>query len=211
MLAATKRDLSTPEVAETLTDAAQQHLEKQGAPDEDVTKLKDALTADPRRILDGDVNVSDIGPTDRRGFEVAFAAIDESQVEARRIRELRMSQATKTFNAALALVVLGVLLIFGGVALLLFRGDISTAALSAGVGALTEVVSAVLFKFNSDAQGRLSAVESDLSYLYAARVALAATQLIEEPAKRDDSVREVLRGLQHARDPYGAGTRGPEP
>jgi len=205
VLAATKQDLSAPEITRALTLAAQEQLEQQGVPEQHVTKFNDALTEDPQRILAGDVNVADIAP-DRRGFEVAFDAIDASQIEAKRIRELRMTQAKRTFNVALSLVVLGILLIFAGVALLLFRDAITAAALSASVGAVTEVVSVVLFRFNSDAQGRLEEVETDLSYLYAARVSLSATQLIEDPATRDEAVREALRGLQQVRNPRNADT-----
>jgi hypothetical protein len=104
--------------------------------------------------------------------------------------------------------VLGVLLIFGGVALLLFRDAISAAALTAGVGAVTEVLSAVLFKFNADTNNRLDMIGRDLGSLNTARVALDATSKIEDPATRDATVRDVLRNLQHVGDAYPTGAGG---
>jgi hypothetical protein len=205
VLAAMYQSLVNSGVTETIGDAIKEQLKEKGVPTEEAAKAKEIVeTTSPESIMSGDVTVADVGPAEDRGYGLGFEVIDAGQAEATRIRNERMRQARMTFNAALALAVLGVLLIFGGVALLLFRDAVSAAALTASVGAVTEVFSAVLFKFNSDTNNRLDAIMRDLSYLNGARVALAATRMIEDSATRDEAVRDVLRNLQRAGDPHAA-------
>jgi hypothetical protein len=210
VLAAMYQSLVNSGVTETIGDAIKEQLKEKGVPTEEAAKAKEIVeTTSPESIMSGDVTVADVGPAEDRGYDVGFKALDAGQAEATRIRNERMRQAKMTFNAALALAVLGVLLIFGGVALLLFRDAVSAAALTASVGAVTEVFSAVLFKFNSDTNNRLDAIGRDLSYLNAARVGLAATRMIEDSATRDEAVRDVLRNLQRAGDAHAADAGGP--
>ena len=210
VLAAMYQNLVNSGVTEAIGDAIKEQLKEKGAPTEEAAKAKEIVeTTSPESIMSGDVTVGDVGPAEERGYGLGFEVIDAGQAEATRIRNERMRQARMTFNAALALAVLGVLIIFGGVALLLFRDAVSAAALTASVGAITEVFSAVLFKFNSDTNNRLDAIGRDLSYLNAARVALAATRMIKDSATRDEAVRDVLRNLQRAGDPHAADAGGP--
>jgi hypothetical protein len=210
VLAAMYQSLVNSGVTETIGDAIKEQLKEKGVPTEEAAKAKEIVeTTSPESIMSGDVTVADVGPAEDRGYGLGFEVIDAGQAEATRIRNERMRQARMTFNAALALAVLGVLLIFGGVALLLFRDAVSAAALTASVGAVTEVFSAVLFKFNSDTNNRLDAIGRDLSYLNAARVGLAATRMIEDSATRDEAVRDVLRNLQRAGDAHAADAGGP--
>jgi hypothetical protein len=210
VLAAMYQSLVNSGVTETIGDAIKEQLKEKGVPTEEAAKAKEIVeTTSPESIMSGDVTVADVGPAEDRGYGLGFEVIDAGQAEATRIRNERMRQARMTFNAALALAVLGVLLIFGGVALLLFRDAVSAAALTASVGAVTEVFSAVLFKFYSDTNNRLDAILRDLSYLNGARVALAATRMIEDSATRDEAVRDVLRNLQRAGDAHAADAGGP--
>jgi len=210
VLAAMYQNLVNSGVTEAIGDAIKEQLKEKGVPTEEAAKAKEIVeTTSPESIMSGDVTVADVGPAEDRGYGLGFEVIDAGQAEATRIRNERMRQARMTFNAALALAVLGVLLIFGGVALLLFRDAVSAAALTASVGAITEVFSAVLFKFNSDTNNRLDAIGRDLSYLNAARVALAATRMIKDSATLDEAVRDVLRNLQRAGDPHAADAGGP--
>jgi len=210
VLAAIYQNLVNSGVTETIGDAIKEQLREKGVPTEEAAKAKEVVeTTSPESIMSGDVKVADVGPAEDRGYGLGFEVIDAGQAEAKRIRDERMRQAKTTFNAALALAVLGVLLIFGGVALLLFRDAVSAAALTASVGAVTEVISAVLFKFNSDTNNRLDAIRRDLSYLNAAQVALVATRRIEDAATRDEAVWDVVRYLQRAGDPHAADAGGP--
>jgi hypothetical protein len=209
VLAAAQSSVSHSDVSQAMSNAIEEQLKAKGVSTEEAIKAKEVVeTTSPGGIMSGDVDVSDVGPTGERGYGLGLEVIDAGQAEATRIRNERMRQARMTFNAALALSVLGVLLIFGGVALLLFRDAISAAALTAGVGAVTEVFSAVLFKFNSDTNNRLDTIGRDLSYLNAAQVALDATSKIGDPATRDAAVGDVLRNLQRVGDPYPTGAGG---
>src|SRR5215218_9146665 len=209
VLAAMYQNLVNSGVTEAIGDAIKEQLKEKGVPTEEAAKAKEIVeTTSPESIMSGDVTVADVGPAEDRGYGLGFEVIDAGQAEATRIRDERMRQARMTFNAALALSVLGVLLIFGGVALLLFRDAVSAAALTSGVGAVTEVFSAVLFKFNSDTNNRLDVIGRDLSFLDATKVALDATSKIGDPATRDAAVRDVLRSLQRGGNSYPAAAGG---
>jgi hypothetical protein len=108
-------------------------------------------------------------------------------------------QARITFNAAITLAVVGVLIIFSGVALLLLRDSITAGALSAVVGAATEVISAVLFRLNHETNNRLDEIGRDLSAIEAARIAMSLIEQIADPAKRDDAIMELAKDLRARR------------
>ena len=112
------------------------------------------------------------------------------------IRAERIRQAKITFNAALSLAVIGVVIIFGGVGLLWFRGTVNSGGIAAAIGAVTEVISALLFKLNHEANSRLDEIGKDLSSIEAGQIAMTLIDKIEDPAKRDDAIREAARGLR---------------
>ena len=126
----------------------------------------------------------------------AIAAAHDAAID---LRAERMRQARFTFNAALSLAVLGVLIIFSGVALLLFRDAVAPGALTASIGAVTEIVSAVLFKLNHETNGRLDDIGRDLSAIEAARIAMTLIEKIADPTKRDDAIKELAKDLRFVR------------
>jgi len=209
VLAAAQGNIEHSDVTQAMSDAIEEQFKEKGVPTEEAAKAKEVVeTTSPDSIMSGDVNLADVGPTEEPGYGIGLEVIDRGQAVATRIRDERMRQARMTFNAALALSVLGVLLIFCGVALLLVRDAVSAAALTSGVGAVTEVFSAVLFKFNSDTNNRLDVIGRDLSFLDATKVALDATSKIGDPATRDAAVRDVLRSLQRGGNSYPAAAGG---
>lgn len=128
--------------------------------------------------------------------DLTLDVIQTAHDAANNIRNERMRQAKFTFNAALSLAVLGVLIIFAGVALLLFRELIAAASITAGVGAITEVVSAILFRLNHETNNRLDEIGRDLSAIEAARIAMTLIDKITDQSKKDDAIRELAKDLR---------------
>ena len=86
--------------------------------------------------------------------------------------------------------------------LLLLRDAVTAGALTAAIGAVTEIISAVLLKLNHGANNRLDEIGKDLSSIEAAQIAMALIEKIEDPSKRDDAIREAAKDLR-ARDTPG--------
>jgi hypothetical protein len=136
-------------------------------------------------------------PTKTRNL--TLEAIQTAHDAANGIRTERMRQAKFTFNAALSLAIIGVLIIFAGVSLLLFRDAVAAGSITAGIGAVTEVVSAILFRLNHETNNRLDEIGRDLSAIEAARIAMTLIDNITDPSKKDDAIRELAKDLRSRR------------
>jgi hypothetical protein len=123
-------------------------------------------------------------------------AIQTAHEAANGIRTERMRQAKFTFNAALSLAVIGVLIIFAGVSLLLFRDAVAAGSITAGIGAVTEVVSAILFRLNHETNNRLDEIGRDLSAIETTRIAMTLIDKITDPTKKDDAIKELAKDLR---------------
>lgn len=122
---------------------------------------------------------------------LTLEAISDGQNATKAYRDERMRQAKWSFNAAIVLLVLGVLIIFAGISTILLTDKQIGGVIGTSVGAIVEVVSALLFKFNNDVNGRLDEVNKTLLVLESARVAIRLISKIEDPGKRDDAIRET--------------------
>lgn len=183
---------ATTEVAQSLWKLLRERLKEKGAedvPTEIVTpqQLKQAETVVSEKANRFSAN---------EARQVTVEALARAQDAANGIRAERMRQARLTFNAAIGLTVLGVLIIFAGVILLLVRDEVTAGAITAGVGAVTEVVSALLFRLNHETNNRLDAISNNLSVIEAARIAVALSDKIENTEKRDDAIKEAARDLR---------------
>jgi hypothetical protein len=127
---------------------------------------------------------------------LTLEAIQAAHDSANNIRSERMRQAKFTFNAALSLAVLGVLIIFAGVILLFFKESLTVGSITAGIGAITEVISAILFRLNHETNNRLDEIGRDLSAIEAARIAMTLIEEITDQGKKDDAIKELARDLR---------------
>jgi hypothetical protein len=127
---------------------------------------------------------------------LTLEAIASAYGTANGVRTERLRQAQLTFNAALGLAVVGVLIIFVGVGLLLFREAVAAGTLTAGIGAVTEVISALLFRLNHETNNRLDEIGKNLSAIQGAQIAMTLIDKIEDPAQRDEAIREAARNLR---------------
>lgn len=199
LISALMSSLTASGVVDKVSEILRQRLQEKGVervPDPSAEKAPKTIEA---ALLNAEPRLGVSGVRD-----LTLEAIQAAHDAATNVRNERMRQARITFNAALALAVLGVLIIFAGVALLLLRNAVTAGALTAGVGAITEVISAVLFRLNHETNNRLDEIGRDLSAIEAARIAMSLIAQIADPAKRDDAIMELAKDLRSRRpEPLG--------
>jgi len=125
---------------------------------------------------------------------IANEALDAGHRSAVKLRDERLRQAKISFNAAVALLVIGVLIILAGIAGM-FLSAVAAGAVSTAVGAVVEIASALLFRFNTETNNRLDEIGNYLSSVEAAQVAMRIASKIEDPQKRDDAIRDAARSI----------------
>ena len=184
--------LASAGIVEKVIETLREKSRKGGAP----TTVDAGTTSDAPAELDALLKQGAISDNLATTRKLTFDAISAAHDAAIGLRSERLRQARFTFNAALSLAVLGVIIIFSGVALLLFRESVAPGALTASIGAVTEIVSAVLFKLNHETNNRLDTIGRDLSSIEAARIAMTLIEKIVDPSKRDDAIRELAEGLR---------------
>lgn len=191
--------------AKKIFDHINRKLIENGVPKGEVQKLESFERQEPTEleIKEFVSSVKEISahlsPHDE--IEITNYALSEAHGVTRTLRSERLRQAKSAFNAALVLAVVGVLIIFGGVSLILLKEAAIGGAITTAVGAVVEIVSALLFKFSNDAQNRLDEMGRHLNAIEAAQVAVKLIRKIEDPSKRDDAIREtanLLAGLGSA-------------
>ncbi|MGC9491234.1 TRADD-N-associated membrane domain-containing protein, partial [Vibrio genomosp. F10] len=69
--------------------------------------------------------------------------------------------------------------------------------ITVSVGAISEVVSLLVFKFNKETNNRLDELRKDLSVIEVARVGLSIAKQIEDQDKRDHAISELSLRLQN--------------
>ena len=123
--------------------------------------------------------------------KIALGAIENTYSHLEGIRSERLRQARTVFNIALSLIVVGVLIIFAGVVLMYFQKT-TAGIISSAVGVVTEIISAVLFKFNKEANDRLDALAPDLTVLERARHGMKFIEEIKDPDARNKAIKSLL-------------------
>ncbi len=157
---------------------------------------KDVTTDENREQAEAALESQGASFSPDESHKLTIEALLGAHGAANAIRAERMRQAKWTFNSALTLAIVGVLIIFAGVVLILFKEAPAAGAITACVGAVSEVLSAVLFKLNNQTNNRLDEVGRDLSAIEAARIAMTLIEKIEDPQKRDDAIKEAAKDLR---------------
>jgi len=159
------------------------------------------VTADPQDYSDVDAIKNTIGRTLPEAEErtITISALNQAHGSTMALREERMRQAKTAFNAAIALLVTGILIIFAGVIFMLVKENPTGGAITTSVGAIVEVVSALLFRFNTEANNRLDEIAKYLNRIEGAQLALNLASKIENRQKRDDAIRDAAIALSSAK------------
>ena len=146
------------------------------------------------------IEEANLSASEKETNEITIRALSSAHENTNALRLERLNQARLTFRAALILSVLGIVIIFSGVALVLFNGQDFAGAITAAVGAVTEVVSAIVFRLNHETNNRLDEIGRDMQVIEAAQISMTLISKIEDPKKRDDAIRDAakdLRNLSH--------------
>jgi len=146
-------------------------------------------------VIEKTADISDIDD-----HSITINTLTAARKSAIEYRKERRRQASHAFNAALVLSVIGILIIFIGVLLLILKDTVTAGAITAGVGAVSEIVSLLLFKLSNDANGRYDKVGEDLSRIERAKEATDIAHQINDPSKRDEALREVIKTLEKSLD-----------
>lgn len=128
--------------------------------------------------------------------DAAIEALDETYQSTSGIVFERMRQAKLAFNAALSLMIIGVLIVFSGVVLLWIKDSFEAGLITVAVGAVSEIISLLVFKFNKETNNRLDDLRRDLSVIETARVGLSIAKQIENQDKRDHAISELSLRLR---------------
>ena len=150
---------------------------------EDIQKVKLVLEEKAKQI--GEVATEN----------VTVGVIESTYSHLEGIRTERLRQARATFNTALVLVVVGVLIIFAGV-VLMYIGQTTAGIVSSAVGVVTEIISAVLFRLNKETNDRLDALAPDLTILERARYGMKFIEHIEDKDARNKAIEELTKDIR---------------
>jgi len=129
--------------------------------------------------------------------DAAIEALDETYQSTSGILSERMRQAKLAFNAALSLMVVGVLIIFIGIVLLWLKEGFVSGSITIAVGSISEIISLLVFKLNKETNNRLDELRKDLSVIETARVGLSIAKQIENQEKRDHAISQLSLRLQN--------------
>jgi hypothetical protein len=91
----------------------------------------------------------------------AIRTVDDSERFLNDRRRERLRQASWSFNAALALVIIGTLIVLVGT-VLLYRNQTTQGIVTAGAGAVSNIISVLVFRLNRDANDRLDRIAEAL-------------------------------------------------
>lgn len=98
-------------------------------------------------------------PNDARALTLRTLDAGERFLNA--LRQERLRQASWSFNAALVFVIVGTLIVLVGT-VLLYRGQTTQGIVSAAAGAVSNIVSVLVFRLNRDANDRLDRIAQAL-------------------------------------------------
>ena len=110
-------------------------------------------------------------------------------------RKERERQAKISFNVALSLIIIGVLIVFGGV-FLLFKKNILEGVLSSTVGSISSILGGTIIKLYKDTNDRMDKLNANLSILNYAKVQYALILKINDEKKRDIELSKLIKSLR---------------
>ena len=119
------------------------------------------------------------GVSEQHARDLAVRAADAGLRFLEQLRRERLRQAATSFNAALSLLSVGTLIVLAG-AVLLFMQRTTAGALTAAAGAVANISSALVFRFNRNANDRLDRLAKGLGKLEGTQRALQLLSAGEE-------------------------------
>ena len=109
-------------------------------------------------------------------------------------RRERERQAKNSFNVALSLVIIGVLIVFGGI-FLFFKKNIVEGLLSSTVGSISSIIGGTIIKLYKDTNDRMDKLNANLSTLNYVKVQYALILKINDEKKRDVELSMLIKSI----------------
>lgn len=131
-----------------------------------------------------------------------YKIISDTYETLSEFRKERERQAKYSYNAALSLIITGVLIVFLGV-LLLFRKSIAEGSITAGVGAISNIIGGTILKFYKDTNNRMDNLNNDLFTLNSAKVQYALILKISDTTQRDTELSKLVSSIGGIKDTKG--------
>jgi hypothetical protein len=192
LLATAINQISEPELRESVVHDVADQL----AATENRRSL-DATGEDPAPDT-GDVSEELVAraETDPVGTQKAVArqTFDHARGEAQRIRDERLQQARRSFNVALVMSVAGIVVILVSL-IFVVQGVVTAGVISAGSGAVCEMIGLLLFRLYEQANDRLDAINRDLTRLLNAELATDLVGQISDQRTRDRVIAKAIEAL----------------
>jgi hypothetical protein len=179
--------LVTPAIAESLVKHFREKLDKKSI---DETNPANSKVSDQRRLYLKSNQATEIAN------QAAIEALDETYQSTAGILSERLRQAKTAFNVAITLMIIGILVIFLGVGLLYLKDGFESGVITIAVGAVSEILSVVVFGFNKETNNRLDELRKDMSVIETSRVGLSIAKEIENQEKRDNAITELSLRIQ---------------
>ncbi len=128
--------------------------------------------------------------------DAAIRALNETHSSVASIRNERMRQARLSFNTALILMIIGVVIIFIGVGMVIVGNNIESGIITVVSGTISEVISVLVFRFNKETNNRLDETRKELSRIEMSKVGLSLAKEISNLEKRDNAIAELAQKVQ---------------
>jgi len=125
-----------------------------------------------------------------------YTIITESYNSLSIFRIERERQARFAFNAALALIIVGIIIVFFGV-FLLFAKKITEGSVTASIGAISNIIGGTILSFYRNTNDRMDKLNSDLFILNTAKVQYAIILRINDTSKRDVEMAKLVNSIGH--------------
>jgi len=125
-----------------------------------------------------------------------YTIITESYNSLSIFRIERERQARFAFNAALALIIVGIIIVFFGV-FLLFAKKITEGSVTASIGAISNIIGGTILSFYRNTNDRIDKLNSDLFILNTAKVQYAIILRINDTSKRDVEMAKLVNSIGH--------------
>lgn len=184
VLAGLDADAATP-VLEKLDESLpgkKSELPREAETNKDIKKIGQVLAAEEQRIPPGEF------------LEILRDSLRSGQDYLKGVREEHLRQARLTFNAALALVVAGVLIVLVGI-VLAYASALSFGLVTAAVGATSDILGGVLFKFHKAANDRLDKNIKDIMLIEKALLGLDITSRIPDSSVKKETTKSLVEML----------------
>ena len=106
----------------------------------------------------------------------------------------RLRQSRMVSNVTVFLLVIGVLIVFIGIALLL-KNDITSGIVTTSSGIISDIIIGVIFKFNKDSNDRLDITAEDMGYFERVRTSEVLMDKITDPDRKDILIDDLIRSM----------------